>query len=317
MLPVVTERAYGERLLDVLQGRRYPYSGQWELTCRCNLKCVMCYTDPFNTPERIRQELSTDEIVRILDELCEAGCMELCFTGGEPLARADFREIYGYAARKGFRLTVFTNGTLVTPLVADHFTAYPPARVEVSFHGLTAESFDAITQGPGSFERCLRAVQLLLERKVPVTIKSLGMTINRREILQIKAMAASLGSGVQFKFGADLRPRVDGAMDPYEYQLSEEEIESIEEADAAMRAERKRQRDAKGGGPAQCGGGQYSFHIDAYGQLQLCSNNRRQGYDLRHGSFREGFYQAFPQFPCPKRTQQLVSVLQPATAKER
>ena len=54
-------------------------------------------------------------------------------------------------------------------------------------------------------------------------------------------------------------------------------------------------------GGSLCGGELYTFHIDAYGQLQLCSNNRRQSYDLRHGSFEEGFYSFLPQFPCPAR----------------
>lgn len=59
---------------------RFPYSCQWEITCRCNLHCVMCYTDCFNRPDAIRQELSTAEILRIMDELAEAGTLELCLT---------------------------------------------------------------------------------------------------------------------------------------------------------------------------------------------------------------------------------------------
>jgi len=126
------------------------------------------------------------------------------------------------------------------------------------------------------------------------------MTVNRDEILKIKTLVESFGY-VQYKFGADMRPRLDGSEDPYQYQLSEEEIRGIQEADEAMCKERKRQDEADGSGPKQCGGGRVSFHIDAYGQLQLCSNNRRQGYDLRNGSFREGFDQFLPRFPCPRR----------------
>jgi MoaA/NifB/PqqE/SkfB family radical SAM enzyme len=300
-LSTVSEQAYASRLLARLQGERYPYAGQWELTCRCNLECVMCYTDPFNKPERIRQELGTDEIRRILDELCEAGCLELCFTGGEPFARPDFLEIYTYAKRKGFRLTLFTNGTLITPRVADCLAAFRPEKIEISFHGLTPESFDAITGGPGSFERCLSGIRLLLERKLPVTLKALGMTVNRGEILEIKALAASLGEAVRFKFGADMRPRLDDSEDPLELQLSAEEIRAIQAADAKMWAERTRDEEAQRDRQPECGGGRYTFHIDAYGQLQLCSNNRRRSYDLRRGSFREGFYEALPQFPCPRR----------------
>ena len=51
----------------------------------------------------------------------------------------------------------------------------------------------------------------------------------------------------------------------------------------------------------ECGGGKLTFHIDAHGRLQLCSNNRRAGYDLRTGGFQRGFYEVLPTFPCPAR----------------
>src|SRR5947209_135784 len=163
----------------------------------------------------IQQELSFPEITRIMDEIQEAGCLELCLTGGEPLARKDFLDIYAYAKQKGFLVTVFTNGTLLTEKITDYWTQYPPAMIEISLHGLTKESFERITKVPGSYERCMEA------------------HVRR--------------------------------------------------------------------GRSLCGGGQYKFHIDAHGHLQLCSNNRRRSYDLRRGSFQEGFYKVLPQFPCPAR----------------
>lgn len=303
----LTEDDFHERLADKLEGSRFPLRGQWELTCRCNLKCIMCYTDPFNTPDRIRQELSYAEITRILDELREAGCLELCFTGGEPFARHDFLDIYTYAKKQGFLVTIFTNGTLITSKIADHLNAHPPKMIEISFHGLTKQSFDRITQVPGSFERCQSGIELLLERGLPLTLKSLGMAVNRDEILQIKAWVDTLGY-VHYKFGADMRARLDGSEDPYDLELSEEETAAIEQADEQMYRERRRQLEAQKNQPPRCGGGGTRFHIDAYGQLQLCSNNRRQSYDLRHGSFREGFYELLPRFPCPNRPASLVAL---------
>src|SRR5437899_3341517 len=112
-ITTVQEKEFGHQLEAKLNGRNIPLSGQWELTCRCNLRCVMCYTDCFNTPDMLRQELSFREIIRIMDEIREAGCLELTFTGGEPLARRDFLDIYAHAKQEGFLVTVFTNGTLV------------------------------------------------------------------------------------------------------------------------------------------------------------------------------------------------------------
>ena len=308
-ISTVQGQEYGQSLASNLAGPRFPLSGQWELTCRCNLHCIMCYTDCFNTPDRIRQELSFAEIVRIMDEVQEAGCLELCLTGGEPLVRKDFLDIYAYAKQKGFLLTVFTNGTLLTEKIADYWVLYPPSMIEISFHGLTQQSFEQITQGLGSYERCLAGIRLILERNLPLTLKTSGMTVNRDEVLRIKEYVAGLGKDrpnkVQYKFGSDIRPRLDGSEDVYQYQLPENDITVIEQADPEFRRERAKQdrviAEAVRRGMELCGSVKDRFHIDAYGQLQLCSNNRRQSYDLRHGTFHEGFYKCLPQFPCPNR----------------
>src|SRR5437879_1787346 len=167
-----------QKKLTLIQ-ERYPLACQWEITCRCNLRCVMCYTDCFNRPDKIREELSTDEILRIMDEIHEAGCLDLCLTGGEPLARKDFLDIYAYAKQKGFLVTVFTNGTLLTKTIADYWVCFPPSMIEISFHGLIQQSFERITQGPWSYERCLAGIRLILERNLPLTLKTTGMTLNR------------------------------------------------------------------------------------------------------------------------------------------
>jgi len=305
----VPDQELAHRLLAKLEGGRYPLACQWELTCRCNLRCVMCYTDCFHTPEQIRQELSYPEIIRIMDELQEAGCLELCLTGGEPLARKDFTEIYLYAKHKGFLVTVFTNGTLVTDTIADVWAQSPPSMIEISLHGLTKASFETITQGPGSHDRCLAGIRLILERRLPLTLKTTGLTLNSGEILAIKEFVRRLGSeygtAVHYKFGSELRLRLDGSDDVAQYQLSVEQIRAIEQADPDFCVERSRQEQREEAhlhqGRTPCGGGLYRFHIDAYGRLQLCSGNRRAGYDLRRGSFVEGFYGSLPQFACPNR----------------
>src|SRR5881396_137739 len=198
-IPCITDQEFSERFSQRLSGGRFPLSGQWEITCRCNLRCIMCYTDCFNRPDMIRNELSTSEIVRIMDEIQEAGCLELCLTGGEPLARRDFLDIYTYAKQKGFLVTVFTNGTLLTEKIADYWVQYPPSMIEISFHGLTEQSFERITQGPGSYERCLAGIRLILERHLPLTLKTVGMTMNQDEVLKIKTYVEDLGHRYQTK----------------------------------------------------------------------------------------------------------------------
>ncbi len=285
----------------------FPYSCQWEITCRCNLRCLMCYTDCFNQPDHIRQELPTAEMLRILDELAEAGCLELCLTGGEPLARPDFFDIYQHAARKGFLITLFTNGTLLTEAGADRLAEYPPLRIEISIHGRSSDLFERITQQNGSFQRCLTGIRLLLDRGLRVTLKTTAMTINQHEVLAIKKFAADLGP-VAYKLGEELRASLDGSDEPKGFQLSARELDALNRRDPDLREEACKTSSQT---PGPCRSGLRSFHIDAYGMLQLCSGNRRQSFDLRRGSFREGFFERLPAFACPWKAP-TVELLHPA-----
>lgn len=287
---------------------RFPLSCQWEITCRCNLHCVMCYTDCLNRPDAVRQELATAEIFRIMDELAEAGTLELCLTGGEPLARPDFFQIYEHAIHCGFLVTVFSNGTLITEAYADRFAALRPHRIEISLHGITRETFERITLGQGSYDRCLRAIRLLLYRQIPLVLKSTAMTLNQREILDVKRYVESLGM-VRYKLGEELRPELDGGAGPFRYALSEEDLAELNQQDADLQRDACR-RDSVELPP--CRSGMQRFHINAYGQLQLCSGNRRQSYDLREGSFHNGFYDALPTFACDWKAPQEPALIQPA-----
>jgi MoaA/NifB/PqqE/SkfB family radical SAM enzyme len=274
---------------------RYPLFCQWEITCRCNLHCVMCYTDCFNRPEKIRAELTTDDIFRIMDEVADAGCVELCLTGGEPFARPDFFPIYEHAKARGFLVTIFTNGTLITEACADRLAARPPQRVEISLHGVRETTFETITQGKGSFRRCLTAIHLLLDRRIPLLLKTTAMSLNHAEILEIKNHVRGLGP-VGYKLGERLRPTLDGSDSPGRFGLSDDALDHLERQDPELWAEAC---ETGSSASTACESGTRSFHIDAYGRLQLCSGNRRDGYDLRRGSFREGFYQYLPTFTCP------------------
>jgi len=302
----------GDRLPSIPE--RYPLSCQWELTCRCNLRCVMCYTDCFNRPDKVREELATADILRIMDELAEAGCLDLCLTGGEPLARPDFFDIYDHAHAAGFLVTLFTNGTLITEAIADRLAALPPHLIEISLHGLTEQTFELVTQGQGSHARCMKAIGLLRDRKLPLLLKTTAMTVNKDEVLAIKRYVNGLQEGdyrVGYKLGEEMRLTLEESDEPLFLGLSTEELADLNRQDAQLWTEACRQETQ----PAlPCRSGEQRFHIDAYGQLQLCSGNRRQSYDLRHGSFKEGFYRRLPTFPCSWKTAPQAALIQPSAS---
>ena len=142
---------WGELLLKPLQGSRFPLAAEFEITDRCNLGCVHCFINqPAGSTAHIQHELSTGEIKEILDQIADSGCLHLLLTGGEPLLRPDFSEIYLHARQKGMLVMLFTNATLMTPSVIETLKQAPPILVEVSLYGATQETYEAVTRMPGS-----------------------------------------------------------------------------------------------------------------------------------------------------------------------
>ena len=123
--------AYGELTGLVhqrFQGKRAPLEVSIEVTRRCPLDCLHCYNNlPMSDHAARAQELSLEEHRRLLDELVDAGCLWLLYTGGEIFARKDFLEIYTEAKKRGFLITLFTNGTMINERIADHLAEYRPS----------------------------------------------------------------------------------------------------------------------------------------------------------------------------------------------
>jgi MoaA/NifB/PqqE/SkfB family radical SAM enzyme len=221
---------YSKRWKRRIEEKRIPIDGSFELTFRCNLRCAHCYCSlPANSQDALSKELGTEEIFKIFDQIAEAGCLWLLLTGGEPLVRKDFLEIYTYAKKKGFLISLFTNGTLITQEIADFLAEWPPNKVEITLYGITEETYEKITRVPGSFKRCKRGIDLLLERKIPLRLKTIAMTLNHDEFFKIKEYAEGLG--VEFRFDPELNPRLDGSKTPCAFRLSPEEVLKLEHCD--------------------------------------------------------------------------------------
>jgi MoaA/NifB/PqqE/SkfB family radical SAM enzyme len=123
----INYRQFGEHLRQEHGERQTPIKGSLELTLRCNLNCAHCYGRlPLDDKQSQREELNFSEDCALLDDAAQAGCLWLLITGGEPLVRPDFIEIYTYAKKKGFLTTLFTNGTLITEKLANHLQEYSP-----------------------------------------------------------------------------------------------------------------------------------------------------------------------------------------------
>jgi radical SAM protein with 4Fe4S-binding SPASM domain len=292
--PELTFDDWGEELVAPLEGRRYPLSGAFELTERCNLACVHCF---INQPAASRQaavrELTLPQVRNVLDQAAGAGCLFLLLTGGEVMLRPDFPEIYRHARQRGIIATLFTNGTLLTPRIADLLADSRPFSIEITLYGASAEAYERVTQVPGSYARCRRGIELLLDRGLPLTLKSVLLTANRHELPAMRALAEQLG--VSFRYDSTLWPRLDGGQQPFEYRLSLQEIIALDREDPERQREWDKTAESCRGRPVRneyiysCGAAFRAFQITAAGRLCACTMVRRPAYDLLQGSFQEGW----------------------------
>ena len=120
-IPLTPYSEFSLRLHEKVADQRIPIAGSLEITERWNLRCAHCYINlPAGDQVARKDELTTAEIQNILDQIVDQGCLWLLLTGGEPFLRPDFLDTYSYAKQKGLLLTLFTNGTTLTPRIADH-----------------------------------------------------------------------------------------------------------------------------------------------------------------------------------------------------
>ena len=292
---------YGEFSSNVHErfaGKRAPMDVSIEVTRRCPLDCQHCYNNlPMGDQVARSEEMTFAEHVKLLDDLVAAGTFWILYSGGEIFARKDFLEIYTEAKKRGFLVTLFTNGILINERIANYLADWRPFSIEITLYGATKETYEELTQVPGSYDRCMRSIQLLLERHLPLKLKTVPTTINQHEVYAMKKMAEDLG--VEFKFDPLVNPRIDCSQSPLAVRLTPEQVVSLEFYDRTRKEEYRRLVQDELRTPASepdphatrysCGGGVNGCAIDPTGTMSICVISHQQGYNIRNGSFREGW----------------------------
>jgi radical SAM protein with 4Fe4S-binding SPASM domain len=305
---------YGEFSGDLHRrqaGERVPLQVSIEVTRRCPLECLHCYNNlPMADMDAKRRELSKEEHFRVLDELVEMGCFWLLYTGGEIFARKDFLEIYTYAKKKGFLITLFTNGTIINEQIADYLAEWPPFAIEITLYGRTRETYEALTAIPGSYDRCLRGIELLKERKLPLKLKTVATSINKHEVMAMRQFAEE-ELGVEFKMDGQINPRIDCSQSPLAVRLTPEELVALDMA--APKGKSEYLRLAKHDLERQpnlaqidtvyyCGGGMNGFAINAYGEVGICVISQQETFSIRGAGVRRVWEESLLELRTRKRT---------------
>ena len=247
-----------------------PLSVHLDLTYTCNERCVHCYLD-----HEDHGEMTTAEILGLLDQLAEAGVFFLTLSGGEVFMRRDFFEILEHAKRLRFSVKLKTNAVMIRPKRADRIAAIGVSEVQISLYSHRAEVHDAITKLPGSFERTVEGARLLVERGIKVSFNNVLMRGNEYDYAGVQALAEEMG--IEFKVDATITPMMDGGRDVLGLNIDPKRLAEVY-ADTSLTAglELTRQKPT-GPVPAEealnstpCSAGHTLAYVSPYGDVYPC-----------------------------------------------
>ena len=259
------------------------------LTTRCNLDCVHCYRAP---ERRTRpKELTTQEWIDVVRQARDLGTMWLVLTGGEPLARPDWRELVAEFDAMGMAQHIFTNGTYIDEPAADFLARHRVHRVQISLLGATAPVHDKLTQVKGSFDKTKVAISFLAERHIVVDVVCTVMKHNAREVADFISLVRDMGANPML--GLHVYSGFDGHTSPMGLTASDEELLEVmnlarsEGVQTTTVTDECLDPSAKAEETSICGAGQRSVAVNADGTVWPCVSWPLVVGDVRHQSVAE------------------------------
>ena len=295
-----------DRLISRTVRKHRPLSVHFDLTYRCNERCVHCYLDHDD-----HGELTTAECLKVLDDLARSGTLFLTFSGGEIFLRRDLYEILAAARHLHFDISLKSNALLVTAERAARLREFAVRRVQISVYSDVPAIHDAITKVPGSLERTLAAIPVLLEHGLPVKLACPLMRENLAGYRGVMALAEKLG--VPYVLDLTITPMMDGSGGPLEHRASVSSLlpvlrdpvlhsckpQMTPQAARAMNSFEPSLGSAVSSGMASsayedlpCSAGHNSCYISPYGDVFPCVQLPQAAGNLRREKFDDIWYHA-------------------------
>ena len=167
-----------------------PLSVAFELTARCNLKCKMCYVAmDASQMQRKGRELTAAEWIGFSRQTADAGTLYLLITGGEPLLRQDFTEIYTELCQMGFIITLNTNATLMNDHYFNLFSKYPPTAVAVTLYGASPDTYKKVCGSAAGFDATIRGLEMFSNIPTNLEVRTTFIKDNMNELEQVRAIS--------------------------------------------------------------------------------------------------------------------------------
>lgn len=267
----------------------------WNTTNRCNLKCSHCYMDAQATEGR--NELSTEEGKRLIDQIASVSKCILVLSGGEPLLRADIFDLAKHGRSRGLRVVMGTNGTLITEEIAERMLASGISRVAISLDGCDHSVHDDLRQVKGSFDAAIEGTRACSKVGLPFQINTTVIAQNYGKIPSLVRFAKDLGAVESHLFFLVQTGRGSLLTDitPAEYEKVLRDVSHLEEqvgihvkptcAPMFMRISKQQDGNASKKYPRGCMAGITYCRISPEGGVYACPYLPLQAGDVRQRPF--------------------------------
>jgi len=284
----------------------------WEITRRCNLKCVHCRSSSEIEVEG-HPDFPTEEGFRIIDDISKYAKPVVVLSGGEPLLRGDVFDLARYGTEKGLRMCIATNGTLVTDEICERMKSSGIKMVSLSLDGPNKEVHDNFRQQEGAFEGTIRAAELFKKHGIEFLVNSSFTKRNQDEIPAVYRLAKELGATAWYMFmivptgrGEDIMNELISKEDyeeilEWHYEMEKDEKDLLVRPTCAPHyyriilqkqkqgGEKFKRRSLKfsTGGAKGCIAGQLICLIDVDENVLPCSYFPRHAGNLKERAFKE------------------------------
>lgn len=210
-----TELEY--EIMDWVAKNGFLHAAHWEVTYRCNERCVHCYNPGASHTEEEKSNRKTDELtfeeaVSLLDDMVRIGVFRLILSGGEVMLRRDFWELVAEARKRGFSLNIYTNGQKLDKATCQRLASYWPSSVGISIYSADEKTHDEITRLKGSHKKSVLALKYLNDLGIKTYLKCTQMDHTLRSFQDVKNLANELGAGAELDM--TMSSGADGASAP-------------------------------------------------------------------------------------------------------
>ena len=182
----------------MLDQRFVPKWLAWEVTQKCNLRCVHCRCS--SDMASSAGDFTTEEGKKLLKDIADFSKPVVVLSGGEPLLRGDIFDLASYGTSLGLRMCMATNGTMVTDEICHKMRESDIKMVSLSLDGSSAAIHDDFRQCPGAFDGVVRAAETLRKNGRKFLINSSFTKRNQADIPEVLRLAKSLGAAAWYMF---------------------------------------------------------------------------------------------------------------------